>query len=348
MGLIVPLTPTLGMATWTEANHPLNGTGDMVGIVFKASHDFDCTKIGYHIDNKAGTPPTYEVGLYNPSSVTIGYPDIGTAIVSATDTPPSSPTQEYREVSISSTSLTAGQVYWIVIQYDSGTIDNSNRIDVPYAWYYQYQTFFNGGARSTNTGSTWTHIGAGAAFSLHSSSGLEQGFPLMKIASATTSSTDDIFANRVVTKSTRTLEKIYVSGDFDSGPDGVFAGVWDESWTLLEQSRACNADESSSSLWMQEFPLDTPYELTADTAYRIGISYPSTGSGNMNWRYFQVDDMGTMTGLPDNPSDIYRVDYDGTTVTATDERIVMALEFSAESSGGGGGGKLVGPSVLVG
>lgn len=85
--------------------------------------DVTDTDISFYITGKTGTPPTYRIGIQADSS---GKPS-GTYTHSATFTPTAN---GWFTATLPSFTLNSGTKYWIVIQYESGTINTSNRIGV--------------------------------------------------------------------------------------------------------------------------------------------------------------------------------------------------------------------------
>lgn len=128
--LTTPLQDYYGnqfLTTGTSSIGGMTSSSYRTSLRFTAQSSQTVTKIRVYLETEAGTSPTYRYGLRSnsygdPSSSWLGATQHGYGDLAATTT-------GWQTISLQeSVSLTAGNTYHIVVQYQSGTINSSNYI----------------------------------------------------------------------------------------------------------------------------------------------------------------------------------------------------------------------------
>jgi hypothetical protein len=113
-------------------NFTLNESTDALEVCFQTSEAMTITALGFRYGVRTGTPPTFKASLQGVNTTT-GFPDGtikgGGSPASVTFTPPADATwnSTWQWVTLDNSYAAArGEMLYLVITYDSGTIDGSN------------------------------------------------------------------------------------------------------------------------------------------------------------------------------------------------------------------------------
>ena len=128
---------TTDLSSYSNSGHMLDGAVDEIASVFVMDSTDAITHVGIRVGNTVQSPPIYQVSLQGMGST--GLPD-GTILgggspASATFNPSSWSINQFHWIALDNPyTPTIGQVVMPVVEYSSGTIGASNRINLVYAW----------------------------------------------------------------------------------------------------------------------------------------------------------------------------------------------------------------------
>ena len=146
----------------------LDHENEGVGVVFTAREDCSLTHANVLIDAVTGTSPYYKVQLWPMSDAGNGQPDMSGTVLAETAgfqgslTGAFPYTKLFQPAFTSPYSATAGTMYAMIIQHDSGTIDGSNNCGfTATSGRRDYYTCGAGGYLQAYSGSRTTWYGSG-------------------------------------------------------------------------------------------------------------------------------------------------------------------------------------------
>lgn len=242
----------LGPGTGTSvAAFALDDSAEAVAYLFQAETSNAVTDLGFRVNARLGTPPTFVISIEGVDSS--GNPD-GVAIVSQTFTPPADNTWNgtWRWITLgSSWTPTKGQIYAIVIRYSSGTINASNGMQFTTTLQPVSSGIVGLPYRATYTAGAWTKVsnsGVGP-FGYKTASGVF-GLPAQSVYTTTvaTSGHRQAAAINLPVDFGTTFKVAGIRGYFRSPNAGQSYKicVWDSSGTELATTGTLDADAMGS------------------------------------------------------------------------------------------------------
>lgn len=123
------LWPQFAIISATPGTQVIDANNDGVGMAFIAPKTGNISKVGYNITAKAGTPPTYRIGIEGIAATRAPdgtYKASGTSYV---DDAPTATGWEWHTLGAAA-AVTAGDSLCASVRYQTGTIDGSNNITV--------------------------------------------------------------------------------------------------------------------------------------------------------------------------------------------------------------------------
>jgi len=289
-----------------------SGIGALTASTYKCSNRFTAqnsktvTRIRVYLNQENGNSPTYRYGIQAdnaglPSGTFLGYGDVAAT------------TTGWRELTLNTpVAITAGQVYHIVVQYQSGTIATNRYINIqrstPLNLLYPYNNATESNANTLfYNGSSWAIQNYQPVYLLVFNDSTYEGNPYY------TSAAQSIFGNNfrgekfVVSGGDKTVSDIsfYIRKNSVLNPvANLTVNLFDVTGnTLIEQGTICTPAEASTTYDWKTYTFSTPRTLQNGRTYRIYLS--SSGSGSA--RYYQV-----YTIQNTNSAEYNGVNYDGT------------------------------------
>jgi hypothetical protein len=304
-------TPNISTFTWLGGS-----SGHMVAWVWWQKEDADIDTISLYFSSVT-SPPTFRVGIQDLTAS--GVPD-DSYNVSNTFVP----TSGINTISISSTGLSVGTLYALVLKYESGTLGSSNTATVTYS----ISNIFGAGPpyNVTNTASWSKQSNLYPAFYGLRSSSQRYGYPCEgNIATNSISTTGHRIAMRFKLPA-GFADKFKVAGLRMMGtpfPGAVTfkLGLWSSSSTLASKSTidtdftaTVSGHERDRVYLFDDDPLP---QLEDGTVYYIGIERESAGT--LTVRSFEFTENANLDAVPGG-KEFYLATHNATSWTDDDSR----------------------------
>jgi hypothetical protein len=337
--------------------------GYAIGAVYRAQEPATITHLGFLVNARAGTPPTYRISLQSVSSTT-AFPT-GTVLgggtpASGTFTPPADTTwnNTFQWVALSNAyTCTRGQLFAIVIEHSSGTINGSN--------YTTFSPNYNINLDVATTGfpyvvaaaaagpATWSiHTAFRPTFAYKSASRVyERPVETISVLGYSSDSSPDEYAMTFTIPSgwctSYTVAGVRI--DMQSPANGKTILVNLYSGTTVLQTCTWDTDNQRGAgesgrlfeFWFQDTTLTA---LTPGTQYRIGFQPQDTGT-TIGWYYATVGSNNNLSGWPGGAGcyQSSRTNAGAWTDSDSTRPWVELILGDITSTGGGGGGEVAYP-----
>ena len=307
----------------------------MIGVRFTAQQTKNVDKILIYITSVTGTSPTYRTGLQGESS---GIPD-GTWL---------GPTNNgYKDAQFSAgwnelvldedVSLTADTDYFIVVEYNSGTIDGSNYVRVAYSVggsdSYQPLNKSNSNINfydstgtirtSTNSGSSWALVSNSIGIYLFNfDDATYEGIPHDASADTTESISGANWKSQKISVSgNQTIRAIgFVVGEVGPPNGDLLYEIRDSGETVLRSGTLISASDFSEDWY--DVTLSSALSLTGGSTYRFVLKSPDTSSG-----FYRVEKATTTDSAP------YNAETYGGTASCYSESSNSGTDWTDETNG---------------
>ena len=340
-GFQIPSIPWQPLATGFTTL-ALDASTDKTGWIFAMPEDATINTLCFRYGARTGTPPTYDISIQGVNAS--GMPD-GVKAVSATFTPPADATwnSTLRAISVSNTALNGGQLYAMVIEYSSGTVNASNLSS--FTQYTQPQSNVWLPYSVQDTTGSWAMAAASqvALFGLRSSS-KSYGNPVIAYTIYSTTNAGD----RVTLKFTPPAgwcDTLQVKGirftGLTAASGSVVAGIWNAAGTALGSATYdSDASFSTAARGAMEYFFD-PITLTAGTTYYAGLEQVSTQTTSL--RTYTLGDSADLTAYGWGSAGGNLATWNGSAWTDTLTEVApvaLILADITEPTGGSGGGPL--------
>ena len=327
----------------------LNGSGLKHGVVFQAQDTDTITHVFFSHHSTVGTSPTYKIGIQgvgttgNPDGTYLG----GGSPASATVNPTSlgyAASTGYWVALTNSISLTRGQFYSFVIEYDSGTINGSNfsRVGVQQNEnsYIPYWLAFNGTSWGKQT--AWAPV-----YGLRSATNV-YGRPFSN-STANQISTNGHRSAAKFSLDAGWLSSYKLSGfalivsDF-SATGNITVGLWSASSSIQTFSFDTDYIAGTGTGGYREFYFTgDPVVLDAGTAYYVGFERNGTSFFTNTLQLSEANDAKAYPLGGFNLST-----WNGSAWTDSPSILVPCRLIFDDLTGGGGGGGLILPRAMNG
>jgi hypothetical protein len=324
----------------------LNGSNDEYGALMYAQTTDPITHVGVKLYADVGTPPTYKVSIQGN---TLGFPD-GTIKGGGS---PASATFEtsawdnfsfhWIELDNSYTPSSINEEIWVVIEYDSGTIDSSNFTYFvrSFLGLFTYEKGLNLAANTVNNWSTKSvETSASPAIGLRTAS---ERFGYVfndNTVRGTTNMTTNGHRQAIKFEldNAVTVDAISLMTDIQSPGDVTF-GIWNAAGTALSSSTTDATSFSNVGMNRYTLGLASPYELDAETTYYIGMERVSATCTLAYINFMESDDRLT---TPLGTAACYS-SWDGSSWTDVLTRVPynIGLHVTDVATSGGGGGSVI-------
>lgn len=285
----------------------LNASNLRSSLRFTAQATKTVSRIRVYLHEEVGTSPTYRYGIQadsggNPSGTYLGYGDYRAT------------TTGWQEITLNTgVALTAGQVYHLVVQWQSGTINNNNcinlRLTAPLNLLYPYNNAADSNANTLwYNGVSWSAQNFQPLYVLRFSDNTYEGNPYI------TSAQQTIYGNLchgeefTVSGSDKTVTAIsfYVArrNVANLPQDNLYVRLYDVTGgSLIEQGILTTPGDTPTTFTWKTYTFTTPRTLQNGRTYRIYLVSPLTTSA----RYYLVYRIEN-TNAPEYNS----INYDGT------------------------------------
>lgn len=332
-------------------NYALDASGKKIGIIWQAPEAATITHLGVRYGVRTGTPPVHKISLQSlgttglPSGTILG----GGSPASATFTPPADATWNgtWQWVALSNSYAAArGELFAVVIEYSSGTVDGSNNSSFTYIWDGSFGT-------NNRSGFPYTALNSGAGFAKElsgtpvtgwKSASQVYGAPIQSFAATTTGGANHRIARRIIlpagSGATKQIVGLRFPADNPSAGTTWKIGLWKTDNTELQALSIDSDAAGRNSLGMHcEFMFDeaTLSDLDFGTAYYLGIQRDGSSNFTIHGLSFAAaNDMKAMSG----GDGLYLATYDGSSWTETTTTMPYIEPIFAdwtEPAGGGGG-----------
>lgn len=334
-----------GATTTSLSFANLDSSADECGALFQAGTTNAITHLGFKVATKVGTPPTYKIALEGDSS---GLPDGtikgGGSPASATFDPSGWADDSVNWIALdnSYTPSSPDELLWIVVSYDSGTINSSNRLLIWHATNSNNLFFDDDGLGfAATTANNWSSASklSSSLFGVRTAS---ERFGYLTTNANVIADTQNITTNghRKVAKYTPpitfTVDAISVMCDPDSAGNNII-GIWNSSGTLLQGETFSTNSTTNTTDGRYTVRLPATQELTAGTAYYIGIERVTGSFGLEVCDLAEADDrlMG-MAGTAVSLSE-----WNGSTWTDTTTKVPYNIGLHVVDVASGGGGSVI-------
>ena len=316
------------------------------GALMYAQTTDPITHVGIKIHSDIGTPPTYKVSIQgNTSGLPDGTIKGGGSPASATFETSTwdEPSFNWVELDNSYTPSSTDEEIWVVIEYDSGTIDTSNytRFCSAFSAMLVYDRGLNLAATTTNNWSSRiAEPSASPAIGLRTASErfgyVADGSDMRSLTNITTNGHRQAIKFEIA--NAVTIDAISLMADVQSTGDVTF-GIWNAAGTALSSATTDVTSFSSTSINRYTLSLASPYTLDAETTYYIGMERVSATCSLAYTNYAESDDRLT-TPLG---TDACFSSWDGSSWTDELTRVPynMGLHVTDVATSGGGGGSVI-------
>lgn len=322
----------------------MNGSNDEYGALMFAQTTDPITHIALKIYNDAGTPPTYKVSIQGNAS---GFPD-GTIKGGGSPASATFETSAWDHFSViwveldnSYTPSSINEEIWVVVEYDSGTIDGSNhtRFSNALSYMFNYDKGLNLAAiTSNNWSSKSTEASASPAIGLRTAS---ERFGYV-VAGNTVRGTTTLSTNghrqaiKFEIANAVTIDAISLLADIQSPGDTTF-GIWNAAGTALSSVTTDATSFSNTAAYRYTLSLASPYTLDAATTYYIGMERVSATCSLAYTDYTESDDRLT-TPLG---TDACFSSWDGSSWTDVLTRVPYNIGLHVTDVATSGGGSVI-------
>jgi hypothetical protein len=336
--------PSICSNSASNSNATLNGSNDEYGALVFAQTTDPITHIAIKLHSDVGTPPTYKVSIQGNAS---GFPD-GTIKGGGSPASATFETSTWDHYSVqwialdnSYTPSSINEEIWVVIEYDSGTIDASNYVNFVPAFLYMftYDKGLNLGATTTNNWSTKTVTpSASPAIGLRTAS---ERFGYV-VAGNTVRGTTTLSTNghrqaiKFEIANAVTIDAISLLADIQSPGDTTF-GIWNAAGTALSSVTTDATSFSNTAVYRYTLSLASPYTLDAATTYYIGMERVSATCSLPYTDYTESDDRLT-TPLG---TDACFSSWDGSSWTDVLTRVPYNIGLHVTDVATSGGGSVI-------
>ena len=262
------------------------------GMQFTAQSNQTVKSIDLYVDAKVGTSPTYRAGLQNDSYGNPSGSWLGGSSNYGTFTPTT--TGWCRITLPTAVSLTAEDVYHIVVRYSSGTINTSNYIALrqtaPQNGLFPYDSSADSASNtewSTNSGYSWTEQGDQPVYILETATPTYEGNPYE------TSTSQSIYGANYIG------EKLTISGgdqmvstlgfnvrqNNSTDPlDDLYYQIRDSANTVIRSGTLVTKTAITTSYNWYDAVLASPLTMINSANYTVNLYSTNTNSTN----YYQI------------------------------------------------------------
>lgn len=290
--------------TATSSIDSMTSAGHKTSLRFTAQNTKTVNAISVYLQTEAGASPSYRYGIQADAAGSPSGTYLGSGILTSTST-------GWKTVSLSpSVNITAGTIYHIVVQYNSGTISNSRYIALrqssPLNTLYPQTNVADSNANTLfNSGSSWTTLGGQPIYELDYSDSTNEGNPY------DTNAEISIFGSNWYGEkfSFSGADKISQSASFYIRRNGSPPADLNIQLRRVSDNGVVYTGVLATPLLSTTFAYVThtfspaPLTLTAGTQYRV-IIQTTGGNNNRSYRFQRIDTT--------SPSNYNSITYDGT------------------------------------
>lgn len=275
---ICPADTSLTSGTLSDATYRM-------AWVFRATQAMTITRVAIYVASISGTPPTYKIGLQGVDAN--GEPD-GTYLGGGSPASVSSSSwtgavSNWKTLD-NSYVCTRGQLLALVIEYDSGTVDGGNFIEVGHSL-GSTGNITGFPVASVDTGGGWGKVTGSQPVYGYGSSGRKYG---QMIIGCNTEGTADAVGERVACKFTLDgdLGSTFTVGGFRALPTIAAAAA---AYPVVA------ATETSTTFTDTTHPIDMPASISAGDLLLVGFCTSTGGSNTVsiqsgdNWNLLNTD-----------------------------------------------------------
>lgn len=282
------------------AGMTLDASNDGVGFGFQSMTTDAITHLGFRIGDRAGTPPTYIIGLEGIAST--GFPD-GTYLgggspASATFTPPadSSWNSSWRWIALANSyNPSHGEFLMMTIRHSSGTVDGSNNQTVFLTNKLAGSTSRGFPSALTLTAGTWARSPNPAMFGYRTASGRYGFIAVNATADSTSTSGRRVAAYYTIPSTIVTSVGVRAFRLACSTPAAAAtfkAGIWDSAGTMIHEATfdSDNFTPSNSNDALFVIQDASLTGLVAGSKYYFGLESVSSSSVGVRGALLQEAD----------------------------------------------------------
>jgi type II secretory pathway pseudopilin PulG len=284
--------------------------GNMTSSTIKTSLRFtaQATKtvsaLRVYLNSEVGTSPSYRYGIQSNASGNPSGTYLGSGVLTATST-------GWKTITLSpSVNVTAGTIYHIVVQYNSGTINSSRNIALrqlaPLNALYPQTNVADSSANTLfNSGASWAIVGWQPIYELDYSDGSFGGNPYETNTAVSVFGVNRIGEKFTVSGGNKTASSIsfYVNQNSATEPlDTLQVELRDSANNLIEQGVLATAGQTNTTFNYFTYNFSTARILANGSTYRIFLKSPNSDSTN----FYQVLRITTT-----NAANYNSITYDG-------------------------------------
>ena len=261
----------------------LDGTGDILGVMFAVPEDMSLTGGCFSSGALVGSSPTYVMELWPASTTTQYTPDMsGSALATTAGFTGVGSNERVAKTFTAAYAATQGQVLCLLVKHSSGTIDSSNRITAKvHAGRCAGSDVFPVAVSSFDGGSSWSKFGNKyPGFTVTTNKTYDIGGVHTTGSSFTQSlywgdAAGDRIANKFVLPTEDKPMLLYISGFtfYGLGPqanDEAKVACWKEDGTVLAYA---NIDPEQSMYYLNSVDHFCEYTFTSDVEMESGGTY---------------------------------------------------------------------------
>ncbi len=294
--------------TATSAIGNMTSSATRTSLRFTAQSTKTVNAIRVYINNETGTSPTYTYGIQDDSSGNPSGTYIGSGVLRATSA-------GWKTITLSSSvDITAGTIYHIVVEHNSGAISTSRYIALrqssPLNLIYPPTNVADSSANTLfNSGSSWTVVGGQPIYELDFQDGSFEGNPYEANAAVSVFGANWIGERFTVSGGDKTASAIsfYVRQNSATEPlDSLQVELRTVTPNAVVSGGSgvlATAAQTNTTYNYFTYTFASPITLTDGTAYRIIIKSPGSNSTN----FYQVYRVVTT-----NAANYNSITYDGT------------------------------------
>ncbi len=290
--------------TVTSAIGNMTSSATKTSLRFTAQSTKTVNAISVYLNNETGTSPTYTYGIQDDSSGNPSGTYIGSGNLKATSA-------GWKTVTLSSpVDITAGTIYHIVVEHNSGAINTSRYIalrqSAPLNLLYPQTNVADSSANTLfNSGSSWTVVGGQPIYELDYSDGSFEGNPYEANTEIPVFGGNWYGERFSFSGADKTAQSVsfYVRRN-GTPPANLTVQIRRESDNGIVYSGILATPALSTSYVLQTHTFSpSPITLSAGIAYRV-IIQTSGGSSTNSYRFHRLDTT--------NAASFNSITYDGT------------------------------------
>lgn len=277
------------LLTATSAIGNMTSSTTRTSLRFTAQSSKTVNAVRFYIHTEAGTSPTYTAGLQadsggNPSGTSLGSGNF-------TATSPG-----WVTVNLSpGVSITAGNVYHLVVQHNSGTVSTSRYIalrrSTPQNLLYPYSGVTDSSSNTLFFSGSWTAQNFQPLYELDFSDGTYEGNPY-EASTVVSVYGANFYGERFSVPLNKTLTDIsfYISKNSATNPAGVLNVVLQnaDTNTTIEEGQLATGSQLTTSYAYKTYTFTTPRILSAGVNYRLYLKSPSSNS-TYYYRFYRLN-----------------------------------------------------------